>query len=756
MGRSECGAEGASRGSGAFTEEAERLGDALRRLTDALEDARLLHERIEGAYREDKRDQAQRRGELDPAERFQNELALAQTDRRAAQAFEAEQRLGKLLESPYFARVDFVPGAPIEGDRDPSENARTAAAKEAGASGPVSGGGAAPDGALPEAGDGATSASANGTAHYIGRFSYADAAGTLVSDWRSPIAALFYDFEPGPAAVEAPGGRIKGDLVLKRQIAIEDGRLASAIDAGTSVRDEVLVRELSRTTSNAMRSIISSIQKEQNALIRDEEPGTLVIQGVAGSGKTSIALHRIAYLLYRRKDVLTSRSVAIVSPNRVFGDYVSHVLPELGEEPVRQWSLRDIAQNVVGDAVSFEPGRSAVDDGDEAHRARAKLKGSLAFSDALRDFLAVAPDELFEGRDLSFGRTVVEGAALERRYRGYGGVAVDERIDLLAADVLRDLETSLIGRDRHALPKRGALRRALAGMLRAKDALALYRLFLRERGWADFFVRPAKGCAEWEDACPIALCTAAFSRVEAFGGVRHLVVDEMQDIAPVQHLMLSRLFGCGKTLLGDFNQALDDANEMRLENLGSLYADARAVELVRSYRSTCEIMAIAQRVRPVAGLVPVERHGEKPCIVACADTANVLANVRRIVRRFAESDRSTLCIVCKTDDLARRYYELLAAEAPRAHGVDGPRASDAPLPPLQLLAPDAETYAGGVSVASVAMAKGLEFDEVAILDADSRLYATEFDRNLLYVAVTRALHKLTLLHRGTPPRYLLE
>ena len=714
--------------SEAFAEEERRLDAALARLERALEDARGLHERIEDAYSETKREHARNRGELDPTEQFQNELALKEVDRRAVWARDSAARLAKLLASPYFARVDFIPADRAQADSSPAGSPRR---------------------------DRSRGRSPVGDEHYIGRFSFSDEDGALVSDWRSPVAALFYDFEPGDASYEAPMGSIRGKLALKRQIRIEDGKLESAVDADSSVRDEVLALELSRTSSNAMRSIIASIQKEQNALIRDEAPGTLVIQGVAGSGKTSIALHRIAYLLYRRKGRLNSRSVAVVSPNRVFGDYVSHVLPELGEEPVRQWSLHGIAQQALGDCVEIEAPRPAVDDVDEAHRARAARKGSLAFAEALRAFLKHVPDELFCGCDLAFGNMVVEGDWLEGRYRGYGGVAVEERIALLASDVMRDLETGLLGRDRFALPTRGALRRKLSGMLRAKDAVALYRLFLREQGWADAFARPSKRALEWEDACPTALCASVFSTILPFEGVEHVTVDEVQDVSPVQHLMLARFFGCEKTLLGDFNQALDDANGMRLGDMRSFYPDARVVELVRSYRSTCEIAALAQRVRPVAGLVCVERHGEKPRIVACSDTADVLARVREIVAAFEKSGRSTLGIVCKTDDLARRYHELLVSGAALPHPLDdGIEGASAALPPIQLLAPDCEEYAGGVSVASVTMAKGLEFDEAVVLDADGRLYASDFDRNLLYVAVTRALHKLTLLHRGTPPSYL--
>lgn len=182
---------------------------------------------------------------------------------------------------------------------------------------------------LPGSAEGETAAARQIT--YLGRFALTWENQALISDWRSPVAALFYDFEPGPAAFEAPAGRREGTLALKRQISIEEGQLRYAVELRSSVRDEVLATVLGRTSDAKMHGYrLLHPAREQNAVIRDEAPGTLIIQGVAGSGKTSIALHRVAYLLYRQKERLTSQSVAILSPSRVFSDYISGVLPGAG------------------------------------------------------------------------------------------------------------------------------------------------------------------------------------------------------------------------------------------------------------------------------------------------------------------------------------------------------------------------------------------------------------------------------------------
>ena len=672
-------------------EEEARLAETLGLLRAALGEAEALHGRIEDGYREAKRYQVAYRGEIDPAEAFQNELALAEVDRRAAQSHEAAAQLRKMLDAPYFARVDCA----ADGEGEPE-------------------------------------------AFYLGRFSFAAEGRTVVSDWRSPVAALFYEHdETGPAAYEAPSGRVEGFLSRKRQLGVERGELVYAADSASSVRDEVLARELGRDSDRKMRAIVASIQAEQNRIIRDEEPGTLVIQGVAGSGKTSIALHRVAYLLYRRRGELSSRHVALLSPNRVFADYIAGVLPELGEEPIEAFDLRGVVERALGGSVRVAPARSSVDAVDEAWRERARLKGTAAFADAVLAFLERVPETAFAAEDLTFGRRTLDAAWIDARFRAHGGLALEERLDLVAASVVYELESTSVGRDRHAVPTKREARRRLAGMLRAKDALSLYRLFMAEHGWDGALAIGPKRTVEWEDAAPLALLQGAFSGFERYDGVKHLVVDEMQDLTPVQHALVARLFRCGRTVLGDCCQVVDDGNSATLEDVARAYGAARVVRLTRSYRSTSEIVALANRVKPAAGLEAVERHGEEPRIVGCADTAEVLARTLEAVRAFRASGRKTLGILHASDELAARYAELLSRD------VD-----------VHLLTERTETFEEGVSVASVKMAKGLEFDEVVVLDADERFFSTELERTLLYVAVTRALHRLTVLHRGRPSRFL--
>ena len=574
----------------------------------------------------------------------------------------------------------------------------------------------------------------------------------LVVDWRSPVAEVYYNQTMGPTSYVADGRTIHVDLQLRRQFEIEEDRLITYFDSDVAIEDKLLLASLSRGRSAHMQAITATIQREQNAVIRDEAPGTLIIQGVAGSGKTSIALHRVAYLLYRQKERLTSQSVAILSPSRVFSDYISGVLPELGEEPVRQWSLHDLAALLLEGITKVAPPVSAADEADPVRAARAAAKGTEAFAASLTAWLGaqlgekgsgdgkVAASELFEPRDLAVGGDVAEASWLAERFAAYAPVPFDERLDLIAGDALELAHGKTFGRYAHTMPTRRELRGRLLRMMRAKNPLALYKRFLADTGQSALFKAPAKGVVEWEDAFLVVLCALAFAGPDGFAptsAVRHLVIDEMQDLTPVQHEAISRLFRCDRTILGDVNQLVDGRAVSAPEAVAAHYPGARVVRLMTSYRSTSEITELAARVMPVAGLVAVQRHGEAVRFARCGDTVGVLAAVDEAIERWRASGRRTLGVIAKSDFLAARYAELIA----RDHD-------------LTLLTDETDAYPGGIVVSSVRLAKGLEFDEAVLLDADDRQYATEADRNLLYVAVTRAMHALTVLYRDEPSPFL--
>lgn len=671
-----------------FRADVDHLDDVTHKLDEACRQAADSAIRFDKDYAGFKRYMSQYRGEIDPHEMLQNELALRHIDMRGAFAVQHRDRLARLRDSPFFARIDF---------------------REASASDP--------------------------TAFYIGRSSFSHAGTLMVSDWRSPVAGMFYDNEVGPAGYDAPAGPIAGALTLKRQFRITRGRMDYAIESSLAIQDDVLQLELSRPSGTRMRAIIATIQREQNQIIRNERAHTLIVQGVAGSGKTSIALHRIAYLLYRLTDRLSSRHVTIISPNRVFGNHISDVLPELGEEPVHTTTVATIARTQLDGLIQFEPPLGPDGIGEGLRGERARHKSSLAFLEQLTSFLDRRLQTIFEPSDWSWGHTSISAAWIRDRFRTYHMYPVKQRLAMIA-DNMRDRVESASGVGER-LPTAGSIARQLAAGLTVKNPITLYRQFFTEAGIPKMFVLAGRRTLEWSDVFPFLLVQITLEGPREYQPTRHLVIDEMQDYSPVQHAVLETLFRCPKTILGDFGQSTNPLLTHSLADLVRLYRRADVVELNRSYRSTREIMALATRIRKTPALEVVDRRGESPVVLACTDEHDELARIRERLAAFRSSRYVTLAVITKTQAEAHRLHQLLSRDGE-----------------VHLIAPDSVRFASGVSVSSVHMAKGLEFDEVLIPSVTHDSFSAEHDRALLYVACTRALHRLCLTYTGTASRFI--
>ncbi|MCA1796608.1 MAG: hypothetical protein LC645_03530 [Geobacteraceae bacterium] len=293
-------------------EERLRLEEVKRRLNQTLQG---LDERL-ARYQHDIQAQKtylwENKTGMDHVEKVTTRQSIEQMLMTAETLVAQQQRLLKLRRSPYFGRFDF----------------------------------AQKDGNSPgEPG-----------VFYIGVHHFHDEQHKehLVYDWRAPVASLFYDYETGPAAYESPSGMIHGEIMRKRQLRIRDGEMEFMLESGVNIVDDVLQQELARASDDGMKNIVATIQRDQNAIIRDDEAQTLIIQGVAGSGKTSIALHRIAFLLYRFKETLSSKDILIISPNRVFAAYIGNVLPELGEESVAEIGMERLADELLEHKIRFQ------------------------------------------------------------------------------------------------------------------------------------------------------------------------------------------------------------------------------------------------------------------------------------------------------------------------------------------------------------------------------------------------------------------
>ncbi|MCA1767152.1 MAG: hypothetical protein LC639_02830 [Idiomarina sp.] len=305
-----------------------------------------------------------------------------------------QQKLKKLMLSPYFGRFDFT---------------REDAAK----SEPV----------------------------YIGVSYFRDEEEkqTLVYDWRAPIASMFYDYELGAAKYEAPSGVIEGDISLKRQMKIEQGDLRYVFDSSVNIVDDVLKEALSEASDDeGMKNIVATIQRDQNAIIRNDEAHTLIIQGVAGSGKTSIALHRIAYLLYRFRDEIMSDDILIISPNRVFADYIGNVLPELGEEKVPEVGMDDLAAELLDYSYKFqtlfEQSNALLESKDKELQNRIQAKSTVEFLRNIDHYVGHLDKTAFQARDWRAGRKIVPDWFFEETWARHKNTNEKERLKRIVAD----------------------------------------------------------------------------------------------------------------------------------------------------------------------------------------------------------------------------------------------------------------------------------------------------------------------------------
>ena len=646
--------------------------------------------------------------DLDPQEIRSARENMLNIHATGENAIARRERLARMLDTPYFGRIDFREDTP--GSREKGQGCRPQ---------PI----------------------------YIGIHTFHDfeTRTGLVHDWRAPIASMYYDYEPGPAAYTSPAGEVEGEISLKRQYRIRGGRMEYMFDSSVTVHDDILARELSAGADERMRGIVATIQREQNRIIRDAEAPTLIIQGVAGSGKTSIALHRVAYLLYTHKDSLSSRDILIISPNKVFADYISNVLPELGEETIPETGMAELLAGVLGGKVRyqtfFEQVAELLERPALGYIDRIAFKSTLEFAASLDRFVLHLENDCFLPTDVKIRHITIPHEFIGEQFRRFHRMAPRERFEPMAgfiADEL-DLKYGIVA----TTAERNRLRSEIRGMFAggASD-LGLYREFFAWLGRPEMLRIRRSQTLEHSDLAPMAWLRIALDGVKPRTGVRHLLIDEMQDYTPIQYRVIQRLFPCRKTLLGDAGQSVNPYGSSTAETILKTFTGGRVMRLCKSHRSTRQITEFAQRIRPDDDLEPVARHGERPRIIRFDTTEAETRGIARLIADFRGSNHSSLGIICKTESQAAALHEQLAA-------MDSDIAPD-----IHLLSSHSRTFAHGVVVTSAHMAKGLEFDEVIIPYATADNYHTAIDRGMLYVAATRAMHRLTLTHRGMPTKLI--
>ena len=564
------------------------------------------------------------------------------------------------------------------------------------------------------------------------------------------MSGLFYDFDKGPASYQAPLGEIHGDIAAKWQYKIRGGKMIYEFESDVKIDDEILKAELGSNGDVQLKNIIRTIQKEQNAIIRNTSDRIMVIQGAAGSGKTSIALHRIAYLLYHDRKNLKSSSVLVLSPNGVFSDYISHILPELGEENIREMSFDLFAYKRLKNVVSDCEDRYDLIERQIAGLCDEKLlkeKLSRDFLDRMEGYLVELEDSLMNFRDVEHrGVVKKEQEIIELFYFKFMDIPLLSRMDAVAEYFIDEVET-LKGFD---LPdeEREAVKSRFYRMYETRDLYVLYNRFLRQEGFPSLpQVQYEKRKLRYEDVYPVLYLKYRLETQQEDSGVRHLIVDEMQDYSMIQYLIIQRLFKCRMTILGDREQTMDGEQQDVLTFLPKIFGkDIRRIVMNKSYRNTVEIASYANKLAGITEVELFERHGKPVVEKEFPGLEEALESVVRELRLekqavIAENadegvediiSYETAAVIARTADEARETYYILK-EKLEAEGFDTKER-------LSLLHRDSTNFQKGLTVTTFYMAKGLEFDQVfSVFPGEDRSHIVERAR---YIAATRALHEL--------------
>lgn len=576
---------------------------------------------------------------------------------------------------------------------------------------------------------------------YIGIHTFYDpeSRATLIHDWRAPVSSMFYDHELGEAGYRSPSGEIKGEISLKRQYRIRGGKMEFMIESALTVHDDILQKELSSNVDDKMKNIVATIQREQNQIIRNEDIRTLIIQGVAGSGKTSIALHRIAYLLYTFRNSISSKDILIISPNKVFSDYISNVLPELGEETVPETSMEQILSGVLEHKYKYQtyfglvnellekPSSSLID--------RIAYKASFGFISELDKFILHIENTYFKAADVKLTKYItIPAPFIEEQYLRFNRYPIRRRFDAMAdymLDMLKIQYTFTV-----TTTGRNLLKKEIRLMFAGNNDIQVYKDFFKWTNNPGMFKMRKGHTLEYSDLAPLAYLHLA---LEGNGNqpfrVKHLLIDEMQDYSPIQYKVIQKLFPCRKTVLGDAGQSVNPYGSSTAETIQKSLTASEIMKLCKSYRSTFEITDFVQKIHPNAELEPVARHGEKPQILQFSSAVEELSGIMGLISTYRKSGYKSLGIICKTEQQAREMADVLKSYA-----------ND-----ISFLSSQSSAFVQGIVITSAHMAKGLEFDEVIIPQTDERNYRSEIDKSMLYVAVTRAMHRLTLtFHEARP------
>lgn len=575
-----------------------------------------------------------------------------------------------------------------------------------------------------------------------------------VYDWRSPIASVFYRFMTGEAFYDAPCGRVTGELNLKRQYEIKNGTLEYFFDSDVQIVDEFLRQLLSQNTTAKMKAIVETIQHEQDVVIRDMENDLLMVQGVAGSGKTSIALHRAAYLMYQGLQTkLSANNIMIISPNSIFEQYISNVLPELGEDNVISSVFEDILSELLN-------GRKIQSRNDflenlivnskykEISRNSIEFKTSSFFREILDQFLIDIPRQWIEFEDVYYeGKCVVSGQILKDKILGRPETPLGIKLEQLEDYILEQIFGT--GKGRGHKEEKNLIKQEIQKFIKI-DIVELYKILFSNEAYFYSLLQnsnPSQNIKNiwkytkenleadslyYDDAIAIAYLYLKIYGTNKYKNIKQVVIDEAQDYYPLQYEIFIFLFSNAKfTILGDMKQTLAKKEDISFyEQIQKILNKKKSslIMLDKSFRCTNEILNFSLKfIEQSSQIKSFNRNGDSPKVYIADNSEIFIDEIVKEIKLCQEKGFQSICLICKTEKNSTYLFNKIK------HKLD-----------IQLIKNGSVSDLQGVFILPVYMSKGLEFDTVLICDADSQNYHDEDDKNLLYVACTRALHKLSL------------